>query len=175
MNVLVLNRGEIAFRAIKVCQKLELTSYCFVSENELETKITQQADHFISVSRRFVLFVGLTVKRYQGDSKRTIPFYDQHPLGGAHSMRGYEEQQFRSPEVGWVNIENRYHLSRKSRAFIFLDAGQYKPDQWMSPLLGYGIGVRLKAGIGIIGLDYGLGEGDSLTDGKLHFGLQNDF
>ncbi len=59
MNVLVLNRGEIAFRAIKVCQKLELTSYCFVSENELETKITQQADHFISVSEQDNPYVNL--------------------------------------------------------------------------------------------------------------------
>ena len=59
MNVLVLNRGEIAFRAIKVCQNLELTSYCFVNENELETKITQQADHFISVSEQDNPYVNL--------------------------------------------------------------------------------------------------------------------
>jgi outer membrane translocation and assembly module TamA len=42
-------------------------------------------------------------------------------------------------------------------------------------LVGWGIGLRVETGIGVIGFDYGLGEGDRITNGKVHFRLTNQF
>ena len=41
--------------------------------------------------------------------------------------------------------------------------------------VGWGIGLRIETGIGVVGFDYGLGEGDRLTNGKVHFRLTDRF
>ena len=41
--------------------------------------------------------------------------------------------------------------------------------------LGYGLGLRLETGLGIMGIDYGLGQGDGIFNGKVHVGLINEF
>jgi hypothetical protein len=33
----------------------------------------------------------------------------------------------------------------------------------------------METALGIIGVNYGLGKGDGLTDGVIHFGIINDF
>ena len=40
---------------------------------------------------------------------------------------------------------------------------------------GYGIGVQLETGLGNLGVSFALGEGDSFSNGKVHFGLINEF
>jgi len=149
-----------------------LSSDSTETKKKRERLIRLRLDHYLPISSRWVWFAGLTAHVYQ--DQEDIPYFDQFPLGGARSLRGYEEQQFRGERVVWTNQEIRYRLTQRSRAFIFLDAGQHQ-EKWEDPLIGYGLGVRLEAKVGLIGLDYGLGEGDSLNNGKLHFGLQNDF
>lgn len=145
------------------------------ADTSAERTIQLRLDHYFPIRRRLIFFAGGSLHRYQGQDEGDIPEYDRYPLGGANSLRGYEEQQFRGIEVGLVKLESRYLLTRRSRVFLFLDAGHYQQGQWDDPLIGYGAGVRLDAKIGLIGLDYGLGEGDSLTNGKLHFGWQSEF
>ena len=41
--------------------------------------------------------------------------------------------------------------------------------------VGYGIGLRLETRLGLFGIDYGLGEGDRLSNGKVHIRLINEF
>ncbi|NIM99429.1 MAG: hypothetical protein GTO24_15570, partial [candidate division Zixibacteria bacterium] len=41
--------------------------------------------------------------------------------------------------------------------------------------LGYGFGLRIDSKAGLLGIDYGLGEGDSFSQGKVHFGITNRF
>jgi outer membrane protein insertion porin family len=77
-------------------------------------------------------------------------------------------------------------LSRRTRAFLFLDAGYYSGFEYVnaiSPQLNqvennvyaWGLGARIDTPLGIIGVDYGLGEGDALTNGKVHVSLVNSF
>jgi hypothetical protein len=40
---------------------------------------------------------------------------------------------------------------------------------------GYGFGLRIETRLGVIGIDYGLGEGRCLTSGLVHVGLTNKF
>jgi outer membrane protein insertion porin family len=112
-----------------------------------------------------------------------IPLPDQFRLGGATTLRGYREEQFRGTRVAWSNLEYRYLLSRRSRAVLFFDAGYFYRLEGPLPnlqkiedtKLSWGLGVRVDTPLGIIGVDYGLGEGDALTNGKVHVSLVNSF
>ncbi len=94
-------------------------------------------------------------------------------------MRGYRQDQFLGSSVVWSNLEFRYWLGRRSRVFVFLDGGYYsrtaqnvRTEAFRS---GYGLGFRLQTGLGVMGIDYGLGKGDDLMNGKLHISLINEF
>ncbi|MBN2355703.1 BamA/TamA family outer membrane protein [candidate division KSB1 bacterium] len=112
-------------------------------------------------------------------NEKSIPLPDQFRLGGAKSLRGYREDQFRGTEVAWTTLEYRYWLGRRSRAFVFADYGYYgsRDDDSRTGRykLGYGIGFRLQTGLGVMSIDYGLGYGDDLLNGKIHVGLINEF
>jgi outer membrane protein insertion porin family len=122
-------------------------------------------------------------------SEQVVPLPDQFRLGGATTLRGYREEQFRGSRVAWSNIEYRYLLSRRSRAFLFFDFGYYyriersPSENETEPQFlkieefkpAWGLGVRVDTPLGIVGVDYGLGEGDALTNGKVHVSLVNSF
>ena len=36
-------------------------------------------------------------------------------------------------------------------------------------------GINLETGLGILGVSYALGKGNSLSEGKIHFGIINEF
>jgi len=108
---------------------------------------------------------------------------DLYRLGGALTLRGYREEQFPGTRLGWINTEMRYTLGRRSFAFAFFDFAyifqQADVDHGREELSlyreGYGVGMRLETGLGIMGVSYALGRGDSFGDGKIHFGLINEF
>ena len=107
-----------------------------------------------------------------------VPFHELLPLGGAAGLRGYREEQFRGTRTALASAEYRFLLSRRSRALAFFDLGYYYREG-SNPAkdvkLGYGIGLRGETRLGIIAVDYGLGEGDGLLEGKLHVGLTREF
>ncbi len=108
---------------------------------------------------------------------------DLFRLGGNNTIRGYREGQFLSSRAAWGNIELRYSLTRRSFAAVFYDIGYYlKPEDrfYNLPsqeglLYGYGLGIRIETSLGMFGVSYALGRGDALLEGKIHFGLINDF
>lgn len=108
-----------------------------------------------------------------------IPITDQFRFGGARTLRGYREEQFRGSRVTWSNFEYRYLLGKRSRAFLFFDSGYYWRKEAVGTIesakIGYGFGLRIETGLGILGIDYGLGQGDGLMNGKVHVGLVNQF
>ncbi len=108
---------------------------------------------------------------------------DLFRLGGNNTLRGYREGQFLASRAAWCNVEIRYSLTRRSYAAAFYDFGYYlKPedDLYNIPaqegfLYGYGLGIRIETALGMFGVSYALGRGDSILEGKIHFGLINDF
>jgi outer membrane protein assembly factor BamA len=131
----------------------------------------------------------ITLIRARGEGiasdEEVIPFYELYPLGGATSLRGYREEQFRGAHVELLQVEQRYLLGADgSRLVGFVDLGNVstkgtvlaaprEPESFFR--LGYGVGIRVNSRIGLVGLDYGLGEGDGPLDGKLHFALETAF
>lgn len=101
-------------------------------------------------------------------------------LGGATSIRGYREEAFLVNRAFWMNLELRLILARRSRAFLFADAGVLGDaagdgkNGLLFPL-GFGLGMRTVSRLGTIGLDYGLARTDSPGRGKVHIRMVNDF
>lgn len=108
---------------------------------------------------------------------------DFYKVGGIKNVRGYREEQFRASKLTYGNIELRYAFSRKSFGHVFFDPGYYyrPPDEINNIpkqegfIYGYGLGIRLETAIGIVGVSYAIGKGDGMLDGKIHFGLVNEF
>ena len=98
-------------------------------------------------------------------------------------LRGYTEDQFLGSRIFWSNLEYRFLLTQRSFTFLFLDTGYfYRPEDLTRNILktegfriGYGLGINLETGIGVIGVSFALGKGDSFSNGKIHFGIVNEF
>ncbi len=108
---------------------------------------------------------------------------DYFRIGGNKYIRGYRNEQFLASRLAAGNLEFRYSISRKGFLFGFYDAGYYfRPYQPVNNnpeqsgfLYGYGVGIRLETGLGLIGVSYALGKDTDILDGIINFGLINDF
>ena len=118
-------------------------------------------------------------------SERVLPFYERYPLGGATSLRGYDEEAFWIDRYALTRLEWRWFLGEVGeRAFLFWDHAWSGPrvgkpeggDRWdVEHHDGLGFGLRLKSGAGVLGLDYGLKPGSPPLEGKIHLQLSSAF
>jgi outer membrane protein assembly factor BamA len=118
-------------------------------------------------------------------SQPVLPLFERYPLGGAASLRGYDEEQFRVDRYALSRLEWRRFIGASGqRAFLFWDHG------WMETRAaepgggtrleslhrdGVGFGLRLDAAGGLLGLDYGLEPGRPPLEGKIHLQLVTTF
>lgn len=142
-------------------------------------QVSIDAEILMPTLARQSVYVGLHGRDVRTGEK-ALPLADQIRFGGSMTVRGYEEDAFRGSTTAWVNLEYRYLFGRRSRAFVFADAGSYQRREASGDLvrgtkIGWGIGIRLETKLGVMGVDYGLGEGDGLSQGKVHVGLKNAF
>ena len=108
---------------------------------------------------------------------------DLFRLGGTNSLRGYLENQFLGSRVAWSNLEYRFLLTRRSYIFTFFDSGYFlrvaEPDRNIEKLesfkIGYGLGLSVETGLGVLGVSFALAKGDTFSQGKIHFGIINEF
>ena len=125
---------------------------------------------------RQVVAVGLHGAAAWGDN---IPPTELFYLGGANTLRGYDEDWFFGPRRVYANIEYRLLVGRTSQFFVFTDLGavtQVDQPTIFDPLrVGYGFGMRLESKGGLLRMDYGLAEGRSALEGKIHVNLGTSF
>ena len=143
-------------------------------------RITASFSFFYELFLRNVIAVSVNGRELRG------PFFeisDLWKLGGTSSVRGYREEQFLASRIAWTNLEYRLLLTRRSYAFLFFDSGYYlheaDPERGVQKsedvILGYGLGITVETGIGLLGVSFALAQGDSFSDGKIHFGIINEF
>ncbi|MFH1690430.1 MAG: BamA/TamA family outer membrane protein [Candidatus Eisenbacteria bacterium] len=145
--------------------------------DERSGTVTAQAEGFLRVRGRQVVALLARVAALVS-TEEEVPYHELLVLGGARSLRGYREEQFRGTRVALGSVEYRLLLGRRSRAIAFVDVGYWYRDGSnvaKDTNLGYGIGLRGDTRLGTISINYGLGEGDDLLDGKLHAGLIREF
>ncbi len=151
------------------------------------TKLTNYTQHlgidlsfFHEFFQRQILAVGIHGEQVTGTE---LDQSDMYRIGGTNTIRGYIENQFIATKAAWANIEYRFATARESFFFGFLDAGYiYRQSDQIANVpasslsaYGYGVGAQIETGIGILKASYALGKGDSFTEGKIHFGIINQF
>ena len=110
----------------------------------------------------------------QGDA----PYSQLFTLGGADSLRGYEDDQFSGKYMYNATLEFRFPIVKKVSGVLFTDIG----DAWDAPNVtwynskktfnyGVGAGVRVTTPIGPVKLDYGVGKHKN----KFHFSFGTQF
>ena len=107
-------------------------------------------------------------------SKDAVRAAETYPLGGARSLRGYRENQFRGEKVAFANFE--YRFGGASRIFLFYDAGAYyrKETGWEF-LDGLGFGLMSSSKLGTVALSFGMGERIALDGMLIHISLIENF
>lgn len=106
---------------------------------------------------------------------------DQWQLGGARSIRGFNENQFFADLMLKFTAEYRFLLERNSYLSLFGDYAYLRDnvlDQVLHPR-GVGIGMHYGTKAGIISISYAAGKvGDTPFEagrGKIHIGYVNQF
>ncbi len=135
---------------------------------------------FYELFSRQIVAVGVNARELRGS---TFENSDLYRLGGTNSLRGYREDQFLGSRIFWSNLEYRTLLTRRSYGFLFFDTGYYlrpeEPDRNILKseefLYGFGLGLNLETALGVLRVSYALGKGDTFSDGKIHFGVLNEF
>jgi outer membrane protein insertion porin family len=154
-----------------------------VSPKSTVQRFTLDLDFYLSTFTRQVLAVAVHGRQLQGGQPEEGEMFR---LGGSRSLRGFREKQFIGSRIGWSNTEYRFLLARRSFLFGFIDTGYYfRPadDARTVPIAksegfkyGYGIGVQLETGLGVMAVSFALGsDAPSFSNGIIHFGLINDF
>ncbi len=108
-----------------------------------------------------------------------IPPTELFYLGGATTLRGYDEDWFSGPRRVYANLEYRFLVGPDSQIFVFTDLGAVTlietPSVFDRLRVGYGVGARLESKGGILRINYGLAAGDSPLHGKIHVNLGASF
>lgn len=109
--------------------------------------------------------------------EKPVPRYDQFVMGGTSSLRGYYQEQFIANQIAWSNFEYRYSPVKTLILFPFADLGYFydRERNLRGYRSGYGFGFKLDSRIGWINISYGLGQDDTILNGKVHFGLESVF
>lgn len=122
--------------------------------------------------------------RLSGD--RVLGDYERTPVGGAATLRGHDEEEFRVDRHVRSRLEYRYSLSdRGERLSIFWDHAEMETREGGLPgeptrlvrerADGLGFGLRLPAAGGLIDLDYGIAPGRGALEGRIHLRLATSF
>ncbi len=147
-----------------------------LKKNEALHSILVRLEFYYNLWSNQVLAFKLNGRQIKGSR---LQLTDYFWFGGSRTLRGYRENQFYGSTVGWANLEYRFLMGRNARLFLFSDWGFYhykdKSTVFEKLLPGYGLGVRFDTPLGIMGVDFGLGKGDSFGEAKIHFGLINRF
>ncbi len=149
---------------------------------ELETKKYQQqkGDLSISVFQSFLknqlLFLSLNAKVIDGSG---IALSDLFRFGGMNTLRGYEENQFSGSKIFWSNLEYRFLINYTDYISAFFDYGYYFRNIFNEKVskfkYGYGVGGGFNTPLGLLKVNFALGEGDTFSRGKIHFGIVSGF
>lgn len=173
------NEYRIGTKTLSIADSL--LAVLTVRPSVVQQRLSLEAEWYQSTFLRHVLALRLVGQALLAEE---VQFSDLFRFGGAQTLRGYREQEFLASRYAFANLEYRFQLSPKSFAFVFYDIGYFfKPpnplnlsdtmqEGWRQ---GFGAGARLDTPLGIVGVSYALGEGDTLLRGKVHFNLINQF
>jgi outer membrane protein insertion porin family len=175
----ILYRANYSYGDKKIFNASQLGNLGYLDHYSIQRYFSDIEVYFAFFKRQSLL-VRLFAGEVKSDKLEDADFFR---IGGNKFIRGYREEQFLAARILSGNLEVRYALSRKGFFDAFYDFGYYnKPEDVINKypsqqgfLFGYGIGLRMETGLGVIGVNYALGKGDGFLDGKINFGIINEF
>jgi len=164
------SRGRKNVRSVQVADGDTLS----IRESLRQERLSANVRLFLPVLDRHVFALGADAAALLSDR------YDEADLiriGGARSLRGYNEDQFTGRFVGRGLFEYRFIVDRLSYVFAFIDIGYVETptragvqgSRMAHP--GFGIGAQFRTAIGVVNATYGLNDDDGPLNGKIHVGL----
>lgn len=149
-----------------------------VTEAEAKTVPNMELDlsYYMPLSQNWVIAMSAHGRQI---SDQQAKVYEQYKMGGFRSLRGYNEDEFSSWRLGWVNSELRYLLTIDSRLFVLLDSGVLQvPDSVVkTDLFALGGGISFSTKVGVFSLSYALRYTDKrlsgIGSGMIHIGLDS--
>ncbi|MGB9697159.1 MAG: BamA/OMP85 family outer membrane protein [Ignavibacteria bacterium] len=143
-------------------------------------RYSMELESYFSFFRKQSLLLRFVVQEVKSDKLENADYFR---IGGNKNIRGYREEQFLASRLAYGNTEFRYSISRRGFLFALFDYGYYyrQSDEVLNIpkqegfLYGYGVGLRVETAIGLVGVSYSLGKGDGPIEGKINFGLINEF
>lgn len=136
-------------------------------------KISVDYRYYLKMRKNRVLAFDLAAGYAWGN----MPLSQRFAVGGADTLRGYKDDQFRGNSMLRGTVEYRIPIQKKIQAVVFYDIGYAwdKRDQRAFDLglmeYGYGVGLRINSPLGPIKLDYGKGKQRS----RFHFSFGGQF
>lgn len=96
-----------------------------------------------------------------------VPSREQFRVGGGETLRGYNFGEFAGDRMLVLNTEFRFPIVDAVEGVVFADFGRAftagEPIRLDDLKAGYGVGVRLDTPLGILRIDYGIGEDGGRT------------
>ncbi|MBU2268755.1 MAG: hypothetical protein KKB15_11655, partial [Bacteroidetes bacterium] len=152
----------------------------YSSRKQIQYKLSSNLKYYLKLGSRSVFFL----HNYSSILTGNQLFQNEgFRIGGAKSLRGFDEQSILASSFSIQTFELRYLIEKNSylqafydQAFIeqnFLDrAGKDHP-------FGFGLGITFQTKVGIGSLSYALGKQKNipvdLQKGKIHFGIVSYF
>ncbi len=169
-------------RSIQQNSQIPEEKYLGLPESQKSTALQWELKSYLPLGRRQVIHLA-----YTGFHLDQGQFFqnDQLQVGGAKTLRGFNENEFFTDSYQQWTLELRLLLERASNLFIFGDYATLRnkvgtQQRRLNPL-GLGIGMNYATKVGILSLSYGIGRAKGAeipfeaSRGKIHVGLVNRF
>ncbi|HMS56507.1 MAG TPA: BamA/TamA family outer membrane protein [Fimbriimonadaceae bacterium] len=111
-----------------------------------------------------------------------VPFFEQYFVGGAESLRGYQDDRFWGKTFLATTLEYRYPIQKSFNAVAFIDAAgawggygavnDFSQSSKFKMNVGYGLGFSFRTPLGPIRLDFGF---NSRGGSRTHFLIGTSF
>jgi len=134
-------------------------------------KYTLESRHYIKVGHAQTVAWRITAGYATGD----LPESQLFAVGGADTVRGYEDDQFKGKKMIAATAEYRFPIAKKIDGAFFGDIGNawgsegFNMDSDLHAAIG--AGIRINSPLGPIRLDFAKGE----QGGKFHFSFGGQF
>lgn len=133
-------------------------------------KYTAEARQYLKVGRDHVVALRMTAGYADGH----MPDSGRFAVGGADTLRGYEDDEFKGNKMLAATAEYRFPVAKKVQGVVFTDVGKaWRGEGYKLKDLeaSAGVGLRITTPIGPIRLDYAQGS----EGGKTHFSFGGQF
>jgi hypothetical protein len=113
-------------------------------------------------------------------SENDLVASELYRIGRSIPVRGYADDEYAFRTVVYAQTELLYYFQHTASTYLFFDGGMgfegdIGTDRSHRNLAGYGIGVRLPAGIGSLSLEWGRNITDTRNLGRIHVLFRNSF